>query len=309
MNQSTTYSEAIRKRIKFPHCVDVSSEICETVSMEINSSNAISECEIKDQMDTMSKDIHMDQANEKCNRNLSDDDNDDEMFPFPPDNDIGDMLEEVKYTGIFPAITERYFTPYYKINVQKALDDICILLHSNRTCMLALAPSHSILQAKRRITKIDFRVSDKLDRSMNKVSGKSKHGAQPLQANSNICVISCSGGDSYTIKCCIIGKLIEVNENLLHDPELLLQPPHKGGYLAIILPNINLLDKMKNNLLTQAQYNNVLSKRDINNSLMSNETLDNKCGELCQKNGNNCVDTTEDEKNSVKININGKSPR
>lgn len=42
---------------------------------------------------------------------------DDESFTFPPDVDISDMLEEVQYTGYFPTVTDRYFTPYYKMDV------------------------------------------------------------------------------------------------------------------------------------------------------------------------------------------------
>lgn len=192
--------------------------------------------------------------NEDQVTSLTDNDEDDHLFPFPPDDDISDMLEGVKYDGLFPTITDRYFTAYYKLNVQNSADDICILMHSNRICMLTLAPSHVVLQSDTQITKVDFKVSDKLDRVLNKVSGKSKHGAQPLQANSNICIITCSNGKTYTIKCCIIGKLIEANEALLQNPKLLLEPPHRGGYLAIVLPNIKHLDKMKASLLTQKQY-------------------------------------------------------
>lgn len=192
--------------------------------------------------------------NEDVANLATENDSEDESFSFPSDTDITEMLSEVEYKGTFPTITQRYFTAYYKLNVQKPNDDMCILLHSNRVCMLTLAPSHAALCSDHEITEINFKVSEKLDRAMNKVSGKSKHGAQPLQTNSNICVIACSNGQTYTIKCCMIGKLVEVNENLLHNPKLLLQPPHRGGYLAIILPNIKLLDKMKENLLTQEQY-------------------------------------------------------
>ncbi|XP_026675568.1 protein Simiate isoform X2 [Ceratina calcarata] len=134
---------------------------------------------------------------------------DDSLFPFPPDTDVTDMLDGVRYSSSFPTITERYFTPYYKLDVQSPKDDICILMHSNRICMLTLARSHTVFQDNQQITAVDFKVSHKLDRVRNKVSGKSKHGAQPLQTNSNICIITCSDEKTYTIKCCIIGKLVE----------------------------------------------------------------------------------------------------
>lgn len=191
------------------------------------------------------------------------DDSDDESYTFPPDEDISDMLDEVEYSSCFPTITDRYFTPYYKMDVQSPGDDICIWIHSNRICMLSLAPSHVILQGNKGIKKVDFRVSDKLDRSLNKVSGKGKHGAQPLQTNSNVCTVSCLDGQTYVIKCCMIGKLVEVNEALLEDPQLLKELPHKGGYLAIILPNIKLLESLKQSLLTRDQYIEFIKERDM----------------------------------------------
>lgn len=192
---------------------------------------------------------------------------DEDSFVFPPDDDISDMLEDIGFNGSLPTITERYFSTYYKINVQKPLDDMCIRIHSNRICMISIAPSHMIFQNGKQILKVDYKVSDKLDRMLNKVSGKSKHGAQPLQANSNICAITCSDGNIYTIKCCIVGKLIEVNEVLLQNPELLKEPPHKGGYLALVLPNLRLLDKMKDTLLTPEKYKEIILARvEIENS-------------------------------------------
>ncbi|XP_018315293.1 protein Simiate [Mycetomoellerius zeteki] len=183
-------------------------------------------------------------------------DSDDESFTFPPDEDVSDMLDEVQYSGRFPTVTDRYFTPYYKMDVQSLGNDTCIWIHSNRICMLSLAPSHVILQDNKVIQKIDFKVSDKLDRSLNKVSGKSKHGAQPLQTNSNICTILCVDGQTYVIKCYIVGKLVEVNEALSENPQLLKELPHKGGYLAIILPNIKFLEDFKQSvsILTHDKY-------------------------------------------------------
>ncbi|XP_039313173.1 protein Abitram isoform X1 [Solenopsis invicta] len=189
-------------------------------------------------------------------------DSDDELFTFPPDEDISDMLDEVQYSGYFPTVTDRYFTPYYKVDVQSLGDDMCIWIHSNRICMLSLAPSHVILRDNKDIKKVDFKISDKLDRSLNKVSGKGKHGAQPLQTNSNICTISCSNEHTYVIKCCIIGKLVEVNEALLEDPQLLKESPHKGGYLAIVLPNLKLLESLKQSLLTHDQYTELIKKKE-----------------------------------------------
>ncbi|KAK9308392.1 hypothetical protein QLX08_001571 [Tetragonisca angustula] len=265
MNIDFDDNEPIEKRIKFNEIENDSFNILDDES----NTNKNPECQEKTDL--------TDNEDENMPLSKGDDDDDDSLFPFPPDSDVTDMLEGVKYHGLFPTITDRYFTAYYKLDVQSYTDDICILMHSNRICMLTLAPSHAILQDDKQITKVDFKVSNKLDRVQNKVSGKSKHGAQPLQTNSNICKITCSNEKSYVIKCCLIGKLVEVNETLIQNPKLLLEPPHKGGYLAIILPNIKLLDKMKESLLTQEQYNlKMLERQGTANRLEKSEicTLD-----------------------------------
>ncbi|XP_076646378.1 protein Abitram [Halictus rubicundus] len=242
--------EPLSKKIKTSDSMDENTE----KKLECKDNIQLNDNEDKEENSECKENIQLDDNEDEEENSLSKMDEDGHLVPFPPDNDVAEMIENVCYNGLFPTITDRYLTAYYKLNVQSPADDICILIHSNRICMLTLAPSHAVLQSNKEITDINFKVSQKLDRVMNKVSGKSKHGAQPLQANSNICIITSSSGETYTIKCCIIGKLVEVNEALLENPKLLLEPPHKGGYLAIVLPNIRLLETMKKSLLTQEQY-------------------------------------------------------
>ncbi|XP_043473667.1 protein Abitram [Leptopilina heterotoma] len=189
---------------------------------------------------------------------------DESEFPFPDNYDASTMLCGVDLSTPWPSVTDRYFTSFYKIDVQKPGDDVCIRVHSNRICMISLAPSHVILHNNSSsIVNVNFRVSEKLDRMKNQVSGKGKRGAQPLQENSTICTITLSNGENHVIKCCMTGKLVEVNESLAKDPSLLLEPPHKGGYLAIVLPNIRLIDDLKKKLLTQESYNSALEERQV----------------------------------------------
>lgn len=178
---------------------------------------------------------------------------------FPAESNIVEMLEEVEFAEPYPTITDRYFTPYYRIDVRMPGDDVCVQVHSNRICMITLAPSHVIFEKP--IDKVTFKVSDKLDRSLNKVSGKGKHGAQPLQVDSNICFVTSSDDKTIPIKCCMHGKLVEINEALLDNPELLRQPLHHGGYIAIVLPNLKFLDKITSSFLTQEQYELALLRR------------------------------------------------
>ncbi|XP_043268186.1 protein Abitram [Venturia canescens] len=183
---------------------------------------------------------------------------------FPEDEDIFEMVEEVNLKDPLPDITQRYFTSYYRMNFPQEGHDICIRMHTNRICLISLAPSHALFNKDRKIVKIDFQVTDKLNRANNSVSGKAKHGAQPLHESSKICTISCDDGESWVIRCGINGKLTEANTDLLTNPELLREPPHRGGYLAIVLPKINDLDKLKKNLVTQEVYDEMMRERRKN---------------------------------------------
>ncbi|KAB7496408.1 Protein Simiate [Armadillidium nasatum] len=55
--------------------------------------------------------------------------------------------------------------------------DTCIMIHSNRICVVCIPPNHPITKYRKTVTKVDFCV-DGFDRLANKVSGKGKRGAQ-----------------------------------------------------------------------------------------------------------------------------------
>lgn len=73
-----------------------------------------------------------------------------------------------------------------------------IILFPGRICVITLAPSHPLLKCEQ-ITDVNYQVSAKVNRLENKVSGKGKKGAQHLQPESIICVVTCSTGAKYTL--------------------------------------------------------------------------------------------------------------
>ncbi|KAG9479374.1 hypothetical protein GDO78_012834, partial [Eleutherodactylus coqui] len=141
------------------------------------------------------------------------------------------------------------------------LEDYCILQHSNRICVVTLAECHPVLQSGKTISSISYQISANCSRLQNKVSGKSKRGAQFLTELAPLCRITCCDGDEYTIYSCIRGRLLEVNENLLHNPELLKEKPATEGYIAVVLPKFEESKTVTEGLLTQKQYEEVLLKR------------------------------------------------
>ncbi|KAL8194178.1 UNVERIFIED_CONTAM: hypothetical protein K2H54_002383 [Gekko kuhli] len=161
-----------------------------------------------------------------------------------------------------PGVAERYFTRWYRPDVKgNPCEDHCILQHSNRICVIALADAHPVLQKGKAIERISYQISANCSRLQNKVSGKSKRGAQFLTELAPLCRIFCSDGEEYTIYSCIRGRLIEVNESILSNPSLLQQKPFTDGYIAVVLPKFEESKSITRGLLTRKEYEEVLSKR------------------------------------------------
>ncbi|NWI97339.1 F206A protein, partial [Pitta sordida] len=170
-----------------------------------------------------------------------------------------------------PGGAERYFTRWYKPDVKgRPCEDFCVLQHSNRRvgwggpgeiCVITLAEAHPLLQSGKTIKSINYQISANCSRLQNKVSGKSKRGAQFLTELAPLCRISSSDGEEYTIYSCIRGRLIEVNENILSNPALLQQKPSTEGYIAVVLPKFEESKSITQGLLTRKEYEEVLLKR------------------------------------------------
>uniref|UniRef100_A0A4W6CTE7 Protein Abitram n=1 Tax=Lates calcarifer TaxID=8187 RepID=A0A4W6CTE7_LATCA len=140
----------------------------------------------------------------------------------------------------------------------KPCEDHCILQHSNRICVVTLAETHPILQNGRTIKNINYQISNACSRLNNKVSGKSKRF---LTDFAPLCRITCTDETEYTIYSCIRGRLLEVNENILETPSLLLEKPSTEGYIAVILPKFEESKRITENLLSREEFESVVSKR------------------------------------------------
>jgi len=144
----------------------------------------------------------------------------------------------------FPTPSERY----YDIRLVTSEDrkcyfgevgDQCIMFHSNKICIVTLAPSHPVISQDKEITGIEFSFEgdSKIDRTTCQPRGKRKRGGQKLRKNSPICGILCSDGSKYIVTACIGSKLIEINRNIMNDHSIIKKKPLSSGYIAIIQPN------------------------------------------------------------------------
>ncbi|XP_063042038.1 protein Abitram [Engraulis encrasicolus] len=161
-----------------------------------------------------------------------------------------------------PSVIDRYYTRWYRTDLKgKSCEDHCVLQHSNRICVITLAESHPIIQNGSSIKSISYQISAGCSRLNNKVSGKSKRGGQFLTDFAPLCRVTCTDGNEYTIYSCIRGRLVEVNEDIITRPELLLEKPSTEGYIAVILPKFEESRSITEGLLSRQQYDEVVSKR------------------------------------------------
>ncbi|KAM6899358.1 protein Abitram [Xenentodon cancila] len=161
-----------------------------------------------------------------------------------------------------PSVIDRYYTRWYRTDLKgRPCEDHCILQHSNRICVVTLAETHPVLQNGRGIKSINYQISSNCSRLNNKVSGKSKRGGQFLTDFAPLCRITCSDETEYTVYSCIRGRLLEVNENILETPNLLLEKPSTEGYIAVILPKFEESKSITESLLSREAFEKVVSNR------------------------------------------------
>ncbi|KAI1288099.1 hypothetical protein HDE_09619 [Halotydeus destructor] len=179
-------------------------------------------------------------------------------FPLPVERVIAEH----------PCVTERYFEVRFfvpnedQVRTKNAGDQV-ILFHSNRICLISLAPGHEVLKLNKTIESIDFVGKHEAgNRLMNKVSGKGKRGGQKLKEDSVLCEIKTSDGKKYSVLSCMRGNLIEINEKLVDKPQLLTNQPWSEGFIAIQFSNIPAIKHLKETMLTHEDYLKVVQERE-----------------------------------------------
>ena len=80
-------------------------------------------------------------------------------------------------------------------------------------------------------------------------------GGQGLDEKSILCFIECESGESFTIRSCVKGKLVAINQKVVDNPQLILEKSPAEAHIAIILTKIpdGIID-LKTRLLTEDNY-------------------------------------------------------
>lgn len=172
---------------------------------------------------------------------------------------VPDIVNSICTEDVYKSVTDRYFSRRYCIDVRGTVsNDHLLLFHSNKICVITLAPSHPIF--KKNDFSVNFQVGN-TDRTKNAVKGKGKKGGQILDYNSTLCKIKCGDGDEFVVSSCIKGKLIEVNDALIENPHLLKSDPDSCGYIAVVLTLISTNARIQGELLDPDQYQTILANR------------------------------------------------
>ena len=162
------------------------------------------------------------------------------------------------------SYTERYFKRYYKLDVKYPCNDHLILMHSNKVAVCTIASSHPALDTtKYKIDRVEY-----IQEVSSEMSGKHKHNAKNLNVLQPLCKIYCSKLNENMEECyfviysCLNAKLIELNEKLLTEPTILQNKPLTEGYLAIMMIKLDSVNEQIGELITHAEYLDVVNKRN-----------------------------------------------
>lgn len=148
-------------------------------------------------------------------------------------------------------ILEDYPTPserYYDIRLVSSegrksffgeVGDQCIMFHSNRICLLTVAPTHPVIAENKTVERVEhtFEGFEKIDRLACQPQGKRKKGGHKLQKNSPICALICTDGSKYCVTACLPSRLIEINQEICSKPNLVKDRPLSTGFIAILQPS------------------------------------------------------------------------
>jgi hypothetical protein len=126
--------------------------------------------------------------------------------------------------------------------------DQYIAMHSNRLCLLGIAPGHSMFQCGRTVTRVVFHHEVQ-------ISGKKKKGAVALQHYSILATVECSDGSRWPVYGAAPARLIECNARLAADPSLLRPDTCRTeGFLAVVTPRPDKVQYIQETLLSKEEY-------------------------------------------------------
>ena len=155
------------------------------------------------------------------------------LFKQNQDEDKYETMIEINNMIKLNPFVDRYFVKfYYPWKRHGLVSDHYAFQHTNRLVMVGLSARHHIIENQLKIKKIEY--PSLKDNDQVHVRGKKKKGGLMTKMTTTIASILCEDGQTFDVKACIHGSLIEINEKIVADPSILLRYPETFGYVCIL---------------------------------------------------------------------------
>ncbi len=88
-----------------------------------------------------------------------------------------------------------------------------------------------------------------------------------VHPGTGICQITCADGSFYVVKCPMTGKLVEVNEAIVVDPNSIHKDPDFAGFIGLVVITHKEIDNLLKSLLSPSAYETMLLKSSNSSSI------------------------------------------
>lgn len=155
---------------------------------------------------------------------------------------------------------QRYYTTMYRPDADgSAGNDQYVHIQSNRICVVGLAPSHPILRHNLRIVSVKFAAAvDSIE-----VSGKKKRGNVYVDHRTTLAVAQTACGKSFNLRSGMRGDVLEMNDALVHHPDLLRTHPATAGHIAVFNLKLKSVLDLHASLLSVEDYTELCALRGL----------------------------------------------
>merc|ERR1712130_138964 len=127
------------------------------------------------------------------------------------------------------TVTQRYYTPLYHMDSDRERrEDLMVLCHSNKICLISLAPSHPVIRHSLAIDKVNLETERK----------------------------------KYKVQAVVPGKLICMNKVILEDSGKVVSHHDSLGRIAILLPTKGQYESAKAKLISQEDYDKKIGEEE-----------------------------------------------
>ena len=119
-------------------------------------------------------------------------------------------------------------------------EQICAL-HLNGLCVVTLSAEHPIIKENLKVERVDFEVGKSAKKGESrleavKTKGKRKRGGVSTRHETVVCDAYVQGERRFRIHANVTGTMIELNEELIQNPDLLRTSYAENGWLGIVVP-------------------------------------------------------------------------